>query len=143
MGIQRHTTAWYMALDAYVRERESMPFEWGSNDCCTFAADWVRIARGTDPMADLRGMFGAGSKLARAHGACTWLASNGGLLAAVTARMGHPIDGRLAQVGDVALVRHDGTRLSMGVCMGAHVAAPGLCGLLMVPILQGQLAWRV
>jgi hypothetical protein len=30
---------------------------WGSSDCCTLAADWVKEQRGVDPMAVYRGRY--------------------------------------------------------------------------------------
>lgn len=134
--IERHSTAWYEALDAFVDQRGSMPFEWGANDCCTLSADWVQIVRGEDPMPDLRGIHSPREALQA-------LQEEAGLLAAVTRRMGAPLPGAFAQVGDVALVRHGANQLSMGVCVGAFVAAPGQDGLLMVPIVQAEAAWRV
>ncbi|MEY2688894.1 MAG: hypothetical protein RL375_3092, partial [Pseudomonadota bacterium] len=63
--------------------------------------------------------------------------------AAVTARMGPPIVGTMAQIGDVALVRHGHGLLSMGICIGPYIAAPGEAGLLMVSIARAEAAWRV
>ncbi len=134
--IARHSTAWHEALDAHIATRASTPFTWGLHDCCVFAADWVAAVRGTDPMADLRG-------LASALDARRALDAAGGILAAVVARMGQPVPGAFAQVGDVALVRHGEGRLSMGICLGAYVTAPGERGLLMVPIDDAEAAWRV
>ena len=134
--MNRHSTVWYEALDAFVEQRSSLPFAWGSNDCCTFAADWVQIVRGEDLMEDLRG-------LTTALTAARALQQEGGLLAAVVRRMGDQLPGTFAQVGDVALVRHGGDKVSMGVCLGAFVAAPGEAGLLMVPIDQAEASWRV
>lgn len=134
--MMRHSTEWFEALDAYIHQHRDMPFAWGVHDCCTFAAGWILSVRGVDFMADLRGLDSALSA-ARA------LADNGGLLAAVTQRMGLPVAGLMAQVGDVVLVRHGVEQRSMGVCIGPYVAAPGEAGLLMVPILQAEAAWRV
>lgn len=134
--IERHSTAWHEALDAFVAQRTAMPFAWGKNDCCTLAADWVQIARGTDPMADLRGL---NSAIAAARA----LDAAGGILQAVQKRMGPPLPGTFAQVGDVALVGHQNDATSMGVCVGAYIAAPGVQGLLMVPISRAEAAWRV
>lgn len=134
--IERNTDAWFVALDAHVEHHRDLMFVWGSNDCCTFAADWVATVRGVDPMADLRGLHTA---LAAARA----ISDAGGLLAAVTARMGPALPGTFAQVGDVALVRHGNDHVSMGVCVGPYVTAPGDAGLLMVPISQAEAAWRV
>lgn len=147
MAIDRHSAQWYAALDAHVHARADMPFAWASNDCCTFADDWVQLVRGADPMADLRALYLALAARSGQVGAALYAAralrEAGGLLALVVARMGAPLAGTLAQVGDVALVRDGAGRSSMGICLGAHVAAPGVAGLLMVPINQAEAAWRV
>lgn len=132
----RHSDAWYMALDEFIDARAPIAFAWGTNDCCTFAADWVEVARGTDPMADLRGITSE-------RQAARVLRDEGGLLAAVTARMGIAIPGTMAQVGDVALVRHGEGRLSMGVCLGDSIAVPSEAGLARAPITTAEAAWRV
>jgi len=134
--MNRHSTEWFEALDAYVGKCQALPFAWGSHDCCTFAADWVQIVRGNDPMADLRG-------IRTAREAAQALQEEAGILAAVTRRMGEPLPGTFAQVGDVALVVHGNDQRSMGVCVGPWLAAPGPLGLLMVPITAAEAAWRV
>lgn len=48
--------------------------EWGKNDCCTFACDWVFAETGIDPMARWRGAY-ADEKTGRAL-----LSAYGGLL---------------------------------------------------------------
>ena len=35
------------------------PHEWGYSDCMMVLADWVRVVRGFDPAADLRGTYGS------------------------------------------------------------------------------------
>lgn len=134
--IERNSDEWFAALDSFIGERESTPFCWGGNDCCGFAADWVRIVRGDDPLAGFRGLDTA---LAAARA----LSAAGGLLAAVTERLGAALPGTFAQVGDVVMVRHGDDQVAMGVCLGGHVAAPGPLGLLMVPLTHAEAAWRV
>ena len=36
---------WPERLDALLRSRAAVPFEWGRNDCCTFVADAIEIGR--------------------------------------------------------------------------------------------------
>ena len=136
MSIERFSNEWFAALDALVAERSEMPFAWGTNDCCTLAADWVKTVRGDDPMADLRDYV---SML----GAYKLLEAEGGIVAAIDKRMGVHGSGMFAQVGDVAVVRHGDNQLSAGVCVGAHIIAPGERGLMMVPINQAEASWRV
>lgn len=50
---------------AYAARWAGLPWEWGAQDCCTFAADWVREQTGRDPMADLRGRYGSAGEADR------------------------------------------------------------------------------
>lgn len=135
-AIERHSTAWYDALDAHVSARRDALFAWGAFDCITFAADWVRTARGVDPLEDRR-------VWASARDAAQALAAAGGIRAAIESRMGPAVPGPMAQAGDVVLVRHSGDRLSAGVCTGTGVAAPSDSGLVFVAITEAEAAWRV
>lgn len=133
--ITKFSTEWFCALDAFVAERRDMPFKWGANDCFTLAADWLVKVRGEDLMADLR-------VYSTMLGAYRLLEQNGGVLAAATSRLGDPIQGSFAQVGDVVMARHGDDRLSLGVCVGGHIAVPGDDGLVLVPITAAEAAWR-
>lgn len=44
-------------LPAFLAEGGRVPFVWGERDCCLWACDWVRSARGIDPAAPLRGSY--------------------------------------------------------------------------------------
>lgn len=84
-------------LDSYLAERRSVPFAWGLQDCCTFAADWVSLRTGRDPMVDLRGLTSAKQAMRQ-------MQALGGFLAAGAQRLGDPIGPLFAQVGDVCLL---------------------------------------
>lgn len=88
---------WPEALHALVDLRAAMPFAWGYQDCCAFAAAAVEAMTGIDPMADLRGYHSRETAEAI-------LAAQGGLEAAVTARLGETVSTALARRGDVVLV---------------------------------------
>jgi len=135
--IERHTDEWYAALDTYIDERRGAPFEWGVNDCCSFAADWVQIATGVDPMAELRGLTSA----LAAHRA---LERMGGMLAVVEQFCGPHIPGPFAQVGDLAMVTLPSGHKAMAVCIGPWLTAPSAHGgLSMIPVDAAEAAWRV
>lgn len=126
-------------LDDYLAEREAVPFGWAVQDCCSFMADWVLLARGRDPIAQHRGYTGAL--------ALRILRSLGGPLEAGRKWLGEPIHSLFADVGDICLVptghrgRHSG--LAFGICNGRLVAAPGFHGLVYVPITDAVAAWRL
>lgn len=44
---------WEVRLSQYLMERKEMPFEYGVNDCCCFAAGAVMAITGEDLMADI------------------------------------------------------------------------------------------
>lgn len=124
---------WPEQLAAFWRARRSMPFAWGSNDCCTLAADWVLRMTGTDPILRVWD---------DAHSAAVTLHSLGGMQAAVTERMGEPIDWMLAQRGDIVMMNLDG-RDTLAVVMGEFAIAPGESGARLVPMGHSVCAWRV
>jgi hypothetical protein len=45
-------------LFAYLHHAAARPYEWGHSDCMLFMADWVALATGSDPAADLRDTYG-------------------------------------------------------------------------------------
>jgi hypothetical protein len=63
-------------LSRYLRAEASRRFELGRADCVTFASNWVRLARGIDPIADCRGYAGDANACLRERG------GRGGLLRA-------------------------------------------------------------
>lgn len=41
-------------LSRYIKSKKNTPFEWGVNDCVTFAADYVRDLTGDDIISEYR-----------------------------------------------------------------------------------------
>lgn len=129
---------WPDRFEAFLEARRFTPFAWGSNDCATFAADWVREATDADPIAELRG------KWKTEAGAARTIARLGGLREAVSARLAE-IPPAQAQRGDVGLVL---TEICAGapalVVFGIDAAfGPGPRGLTMVDRAAVLTAWRV
>jgi len=126
---------WPEALAAHIEQRRTMPHQWGSNDCCTFAADAVRAMTGTDPMADLRGI--------KTAAAVARLLRKTPLQKLVTQRLGEPLASPLlAQRGDVVLVPQGDEHL-LAVCLGEVWAAPGLQGLEVGDMQRAVTAWAI
>ncbi len=64
---------WEIRLIAYLEERQDMPFQWGSQDCCRFACGGL-VAQGlADPMSGVR-------TYKTARGAAGMIARHGGTL---------------------------------------------------------------
>lgn len=124
MTVPAPTTAALLAAFMAVRaERPRRPFNWRSNNCCHFAAEWVHYATRHNPMAGLDATPDARSalRLVRTLG--------GSLPHAWAAQLGRaPIDPATARTGDVVLLPTAallaaptaGVGHVAGVCNGRH-----------------------
>lgn len=126
---------WQTRLSDLLRARARMPFAWGSNDCCLFAADAVLAMTGTDPAAALRGYDSP-------RGALCLINAGGGLHAITTAALGDPVSPRLATVGDVVLLQI-GRREALGICNGVNVLGPGPDGMAALGMTTALAAWKI
>jgi hypothetical protein len=110
------------------------PFEWGTNDCCLFAANAVLAMTGEDYAKPYRGYKTAKGALSRLKDI--------GVAGVATNALGAPKEPLFAQRGDV--VSFDaGDGVALGVCIGAKIAAVGQDGLVMLPMSQAIQAWSV
>lgn len=126
---------WQIEFSSFVRERARRPFEWGSNDCCLFAADAVQAMTGVDHAAALRGYTSA-------REAARVVAANGGLRKIASEALGAEISPLLAGVGDLVLVENAGREL-LAICNGGTALAPGEEGTVVVSMESARAAWRV
>jgi len=127
---------WQLRLEAFAKERRTMPFVWGTNDCCTFAADAVAAITGAATLhADLR-------TYRTAKQAYRTIARHGGISAIATAACGQPQPAAFAGVGDVVLVTV-GKRDALAICNGTAALAPSSAGLVAVPMAQARQCWRL
>lgn len=125
---------WQLRLEAFTRERASMPFAWGTNDCATFAAACVEAMTGVRPLPELRGYS--------ALQAVRLIEERGGLRGIATEVLGEPIPAAFAAVGDVVLVRM-GKADALGICNGSCAMGPGEAGIEMAAMGAVMAAWRV
>lgn len=127
---------WPSKLAAFIEGRRFVPFAWSTNDCCTFAADWILILTGVDHAAEYRGTYSS------ALGAGRILAERGGLEAIAAAAGYTAIPPAFASRGDLVLFdMPDGPTL--GVCAGKHSVFAGEAGAVSQPTANCRLAWRV
>jgi hypothetical protein len=131
---------WPARLDAYVEAHRKTCFAWGAHDCVTFAAGAIAAITGSDPLQGLT--WGS------AGGALRQLELEGGILAAVTRRLGDPIPPAMCQRGDLLLMPMDFTsgevsRESLAVCLGHCCAAPGRVALQFMPCTSALYGWPV
>jgi hypothetical protein len=127
---------WQLRYADFARERAAMPFAWGANDCCLFAADAVLAMTGVDHGAQLRGTYST------ALGAARVLEEHGGVAGLATAALGAALPPALAGVGDVVLVETGG-RDALAICNGTSVIGAGESGLVSFGIGAAKAAWRV
>ena len=127
---------WPSRLAAFMQERRATAFDWQTNNCALFAADWIMRLTGRDPAADLRGR--RWTQWSVAH----WLREMGGLAALADARLGPRASVVSARRGDVVLtlIRH---HPCLGICLGSRVAFISPGGLVLWPLTRGSAAWRI
>ncbi|HEY0684770.1 MAG TPA: hypothetical protein VGD45_20705 [Steroidobacter sp.] len=124
---------WPELLAEYVESRRTRPFEWGSNDCALFLADWIVTATGVDHAKRWR-------RYKTASGAAAIVKRNGGMRRlALNAGLAEKAVG-MAQRGDGVLAVLEG-RETFGVVAGnAMWCGPGEDSLLFRPISDDVIA---
>ena len=131
---------WTDSLDSFIELTRHRPFEWGTHDCCLFAADAVYAMTGIDPAAPLRGEY------ASMRGAIRVIDVNGGMevmcdrLAAAVGMRRVPPDH--AGRGDIAMVENP-LMDALGVIVGRVVACAGQDGLVFMPRSSIIAVWKV
>lgn len=111
-----------------------VPFGWGSNDCCLF------VARVTDAICSSRHAEKLATNYHDEASALQYIKANGGIGPAVSQYIGQPERKRPTR-GDVVLF--DGPHGdTLGICVGADIAAMGPDGVVMLPKSAAKLTWR-
>jgi hypothetical protein len=130
---------WPTKLAFFFAEKETQPFNWKENNCAFFAADWINICCGFDPVKDFRELSARELlDFSREQPLAT-------IIAAKCAEIGwseQPV--AFAQRGDLMenVERAEGCP-ALGVCNGALSGFAGPTGVLWIPTLECQRAWRV
>ncbi len=129
-----------LLLDRHLRAWRRRPFAWGTADCVRFAAGWVALVTGRDPVAGTEGRYAdaraARRLMVRATGTADLVAATSVILGPPLA---HPLSARL---GDVAAIATPAGP-ALGICAGDVVAAPGPAGLTVRPLTSILAAWRL
>lgn len=126
---------WPLRYSEFGKAHMSMPFAWGSNDCCTFAAAAVEALTGRNPMAGV-------DTYASEIGAAKLIARAGGLKALASQYLGESVTPLMAGVGDVVLVVNEGREM-LAVCNGVNVMAPAESGMVALGISAATAAWKI
>lgn len=126
---------WRVALVDFIAARIAVPFSWGHQDCCLFAADAIQAITGTDPAATFRGTYHDAKTAARV------MFSLGGLEAIADKYAGPRIGTEQVQMGDIGLVENGG-RPCLAVFGGEYFHCPGEHGLTIVQHQNCITAWK-
>lgn len=130
---------WSMRLAEAVEDARILPFAYGVNDCCLWAAHCV------DAMCDtsLASKIGSTFRYTNKEEADQAIADGGGLHALTERFLGKPVSARMAAPGDVVLARNGDGTVIIGICFGHAILAPGENGLLTLPYENGVMCWKV
>ena len=126
---------WQRRFAAFGRARAAMPFAWGANDCCTFAAAAVEALTGEDPMSTIPPYDGAME-------AGRMVEEGGGLKPLADSFLGASVTPSMAAVGDIVLVVNAGRQM-LAVCNGTNVLAPGETGVAVLGMETAIAAWKI
>jgi len=130
-----------MMLADYVERASAQPWAWGRHDCCTFAGDWVRAAKGRDPMARWRGNYATEAE------AEALIQAAGGLVAlwdvgCRDAGMRVATDPVQGDVGVIAVVGRDGPADVGAIHVGPRWALLTPAGVGVLHPVKVKRAWR-
>lgn len=127
-------------LVSYLWKHQNVPFQYGKNDCRTFASRWVDSELGTE-YEKLGALLVRQRGLARAiHSA----RNPGGYAAMITEVTGvSPVVGLGWNCGDVAVFIQDNGLETLGVTSKRLVHAPGIHGLISFDASKIQCYWSL
>ena len=126
---------WPFALSALVARRLQTPCEWGSHDCCLWAADAVLALTGVDYASAERGAY------TDAATGMAVLTAAGGLLS-VADRAGPRIGVAFAREGDIGLIAASADSPAvLAVRIGTAWLAPAANGL--HGLAEASIAWGI
>lgn len=127
---------WQASFAALVASRATVPFAWGTHDCCVWAADAVKAVTGVDFAENFRGTY------TDEESAAVVLAQFEEVDQLATTYLGEPTTVSFATVGDIILFDFN-NGYTLGVCNGRNSLVAGETGLRAVPTRMGLKAWKV
>jgi len=131
---------WPLKLDLFIEEKRRQPFNWRTNNCAFFAADWLAIMLGVDLAARFR------ERVTSPRSALAAIDSHGEVDAIAAQELEHvgatEVALALARRGDIVTTdtRHGP---AMGVWLGHCAAFAGPEGVEFIRADQIRRAWRV
>lgn len=131
-------TAVAKALAEYAASYSAPAFDWATANCCHWAAGWVRLRTGRDPMAGL-------PVTATRKEAHRLVRAMGGIRSLITDQTGlRQVAASFAQVGDIVLREAPEMGFTVGICSGRTAMHVDDQGAVVHLEMAGALcAWRV
>jgi hypothetical protein len=115
---------WQDRFFAYLEATRLLPFAWGTNDCCLFAAGSIDAITGSTLTAQLAESYAYTDEA----GALAFVESFGSLEAAVSSWLGDAKAPNFAGPGDIILADLE-MGPTIGVCLGVDCAFSGASGM--------------
>lgn len=130
----KRSEGWEDRFIEFIEARRNMPFEWGANDCASFAFSAVNLIVGHIVREiDWHDIYEA----------ATQLDAFGGIEAVATAALGEPTE-RRPRRGDVALVEQEKGRHGLMLAIGdGWMAGPGVARMEFRPVSDAIKVWRI
>lgn len=129
---------WQGRLSWFFTQNRNRPFEYGTWDCCLFAADAIKAMTGTDIAAEFRGRY------ANRTEAYALIGSVGSVAPKVAKQYGMPqVPISYARRGDMALIER-ARDYSLGIISlnGKEIAILRARGIVTIPLSLGFIAWH-
>jgi hypothetical protein len=137
---------WEKALDAFLNAHRADPFQYGTWDCCLFAAGAIEAMTGTDIAVDFRGLYTTRQEATAAIAAITGGSTVRDAAAFCASKFGMAAVPKLmCRRGDMVLIERGGGDWSMGIVSlnGLDVAVVTENGIEATPIASCASGWRV
>lgn len=140
MGLDdmRRADGWDKRLRELLDSMRGRPFQWGSNDCCTFAIADYEAMMGVRPPHPHWSDYPSAQQLVADRSLGDWL----------TDIVAPPVDGwQFARRGDLVLIGGNQPDTPhgelLGVVGGSMVCCLAPHGLVFLPIARGVMTWQV
>ena len=136
---------WQSALHAYLEGLREVRFGYGAFDCGLFAAGAIEAVTGVDMAEPLRGSYRSRSEALCAIGRLCGGSTAADVAEYLTRLHGLPeVRIQFAWRGDLVQIgRGRASRFGVVSISGRHLLTPGRVGLVSLPLIRADRAWRV
>jgi hypothetical protein len=125
---------WEHRLFALIEANKSRAFEWGTFDCCNWAAMCYEAVTGKESALNK-------TKRKDEKAAARFIKKMGGISSILEKELGDSVCIKMAKRGDICLIERD--RAGVGVCVGSTIVCVDVAGLVHIPLIEGTRAWHI